>query len=234
MPSSENGLARQIAKLFKELVERELISIERTTDRRKRELRRKIEARETELEDDGGLEALFERYKADLSETERPESRVQERRLYTNWEGRLRWELGRWRMKLTELEDRSSDPQSTLTSARKRVMRVLLRETLVAVDPGINHGPDSGEDAFDSLEDCLIPVIRHMKEGKSHSEALRLVAEKLGIRKTTVASRCTGGLDLTTEQFVTNVSNGRIVQIVKKKYPRQIELICRKLAPLYR
>lgn len=234
MPSSENGRERQIAQLFKELVERELISIERTVDRRKRKLRRKIEARESELKDDNGLESLFDQYKADLSETERPESRVQERRLYYNWEGRLRTELGRWRMELADLEDRSSDPQATLTSVRKKVMRLLLRETLVGVGPDDNHEPESREDVYDSLEDCLCPVIRHMKNGKSHSEAFRMVAEKLGIRRTTVAAQCTGGLDLTTEQFVKHVANGGIVQVVKKKHPDRIELICRKLAPLYR
>ncbi len=234
MPSSENGFARQIARLFKELVERELISIERTIKGRKRELRRKIEARETELKDDGGLESLFDQYKAGLSETERPESRVQERRMYYSWEGGLRSELGRWRMELAELENRSSDPQATLTSARKKVMRLLLRETLVAAGPEGNHEPESGEDVYDSLEDCLIPVIRHMKKGKSHSVAFRMVAETLGIRKTTVVSRCTGDLDLTTEQFVRHVTNGGIVQVVKERYPDQIELICRELAPLYR
>ena len=234
MPSSENGLARQIARLFEELVERELISIERTIKRQKLELRRKIEARESELKDDSGLESRFDQYKAGLSETERPESRVQERRLYYNWEGRLRSELGRWRMELAELENRSSDPQATLTSARKKVMRLLLRETLMVVRPENNHEPESREDVYDSLEDCLIPVIRHMKKGKSHSVAFRMVAETLGIRKTTVISRCTGGLDMTTEQFVKHVANGGIVQVVKEKYPDQIELICRRLAPLYR
>ena len=100
--------------------------------------------------------------------------------------------------------------------------------------PENNHQPESTEDVYDSLEACLIPVIRHMKNGKSHSEAFRLVAEKLGIRKTTVASRCTGGLDLTKEQFVEHVTNGGIVQVVKERYPDQIDLIRRKLAPLYR
>lgn len=234
MPSSENGLARQIARLFKELVERELISVERTIEGRKRNLRRKIEARESELKDDGGLETRFDQYKAGLSETERPESRVQERRLYYNWEGRLRSELGRWRIELAELKSRSSDSQATLTNARRKVMRLLLRETLTVAAPEDNHEPESGADAYDSLEDCLIPVIRHMKKGKSHSEAFRMVAEELGIRETTVAARCTGCLDLTTEQFVEHVANGGIVRVAKKKHPDQTELICRELAPLYR
>lgn len=233
MRSSGNGLARQITKLFKELVERELRSVQRAIETQRRELHEKINARETELRDDGGLDARFEKYKAGLLKTDRPESRVQERRLYYNWEGRLRSELGSWRMELAELEDRISDTQAVLTSARRKVMRQLLRETLVVVNPGDNNRLSSQDEVCDTLEDCVIPVIRQMRKGNSHSEAFRVVAEKLGIRKTAVASRCTRGLDLTTEQFVKHVSDGRIVQVVKKKFPEQMRLIRRELAPLY-
>lgn len=233
MRSSGNGHAHQIAKLYKELVERELKGIRRAIETQMRELHEKINARETELRDDGGLDALFEKYKAGLTKTERPESRVQERRLYYNWEGRLRSELGSWRMELAELEDRIGDPQAILTSARRKVMRLLLRETLVVVDPGYNNIPTSQDEVCDTLEVCVIPVIRQMRKGKSHSEAFRVVAEKLGIRKTAVASRCTRGLDLTTEQFVKHVSDGRIVQVVKKIFPEQMQLIRRELASLY-
>ena len=233
MRSSGNGLAHQIAKLFRELLERELQTAKRTTEAQKRELLEKIIARETELKDDGGLDALFEKYKAGLSETERPESRVQERRLYYNWEGRLRSELGSWRMGLAELETRNNDADAILTSARNKVMRLLLRETLVEVNPGCHNGPKPDAKDAGNLEECLIPVIQHMRKGKSHSEAVRVVAEKLGVRKTTVAYQCTNGLGLTTEQFVEHVASGRIVQEVKKKYPEQIKLISRELGPLY-
>ena len=233
MRSSGNGLAHQIAKLFRELLERELQTAKRTTEAQKRELLEKIIARETELKDDGGLDALFEKYKASLSVTERPESRVQERRLYYNWEGRLRSELGSWRMGLAELETRNNDADAILTSARNKVMRLLLRETLVEVNPGCHNGPKPNAKDAGNLEECLIPVIQHMIKGKSHSEAVRVVAEKLGVRKTTVAYQCTNGLGLTTEQFVEHVASGRIVQAVEKKYPEQIKLIGRELGPLY-
>ena len=233
MRSSGNGLAHQIAKLFRELLERELQTAKRTTEAQKRELLEKIIARETELKDDGGLDALFEKYKAGLSVTERPESRVQERRLYYNWEGRLRSELGSWRMALAELETRNNDADAILTSARNKVMRLLLRETLVEVNPGCHNGPKPDAKDAGNLEACLIPVIQHMRKGKRHSEAVRVVAEKLGVRKTTVAYQCTNGLGLTTEQFVEHVASGRIVQAVEKKYPEQIKLISRELGPLY-
>ncbi len=232
MRFSENGLAHQIAKLFNELLERELRSVKRATEARKRELLAKIEARETELKDDGGLDALFEEYKAAMSETERPESRVQERRLYYNWEGMLRSELGAWRMELAKLENQANDDQAILTSARNKVMRLLLRETLI-VGPPCNNGPKTYARGYDNLEDCLIPVLQQMKKGKSHLEAFQMVAEKLGVRRTAVAYRCTRGLNLTTRQFIENARSGRIIQIAKDKYPQQTELINRELAPLY-
>ncbi len=233
MGSSGNGLSRQIARLFRELLERELKRVKRAAEARKRELLTKIEARETELKDDGGLDNLFEKYKAALLEGERPESRVQERRLYYNWESRLRSELGNWRMELAKLETRDNDDHAAMTNARNKVMRLLLRETLVVVNPGCDNGRKPRAKGSDNLEECVIPVIRQMRKGESHSEAFRLVSEKLGVRKSTVASRCTRGLDLTTGQFVEYVSNGRIVQIVRQRYPEQSELISRELAPLY-
>lgn len=233
MPSSGNGLAQQIAELFQELLERELQRVKRAVEVRRIELLEKIGTRETELNDDDRLDALFDRYKASLSETERPASRVQERRLYYNWEGRLRSELGTWRVALDELEKRSNDDNAVLTNARSKVMRLLLRETLLVVNRGCINGPRSDKGEYEHLEDCLIPVIREMKKGKTHTEAFRIVAERLGARRTTVASICTRGLDLTTEQFVDHVLSGRIVQVVKKKYPEKTELIGRELASLY-
>ena len=220
MKCSDNGTAHQIARLFNKLIKQELRAIERSIESRMRELNERIEAREAELKDDGGLDTRFEEYKDGLSKTKRPASRVQERRLFYNWEARLRSELGSWRMELAALERHADDPHAMLTNARRKAMRLLLRETLVAVNPGPNNVPKSDREAYDALEDCLIPVIQLMKRGKSHPEAFRTVAEKLGIRRTTVAAGCTRGLGLSTEQFVNHVSNGRIVQIVKKKYPR--------------
>lgn len=233
MPSSGNGPAQRIAELFQELLERELQSAKRAVEARRDELLEKIGTRETELDDDARLETLFEQYKAGLTEPDRPASPVQERRLYTSWEGRLRSELGTWRVELDELEKRSNDDNTVLTNARSKVMRLLLRETLVVVNRGCINGRRSDKRKYDKLEDCLIPVIQEMKTGKTHTEAFRSVAERLGARRTTVASVCTRGLNLTTGQFVDHVMSGRIVQVVKKKYPDQIELIGRKLASLY-
>ncbi len=233
MPSSGNGLTQRMAELFQELLERELQSVRRAVEARRMELLENIGTRETELNDDDQLEALFEQYKAGLAESDRPANRVQERRLYTHWEGRLRSELGAWRVGLEELEKRSTDDNTVLTNARSKAMRLLLRETLVAVNRGCINGQKSDKREYDNLADCLIPIVQEMKRGKTHTEAFRTVAEKLGARRTTVASVCTRGLGLTTGQFVDHVTSGRIVQVVKKKYPEQMELICRKLASLY-
>ncbi len=78
---------------------------------------------------------------------------------------------------------------------------------------------------FDIVQDYLIPVIRLMGEGKSHIETFHVVAEKLGVTYQTVGDRCTRAIGLNTQQFVEHVQSGRIIQIIKNKYPQRIELI---------
>ena len=59
------------------------------------------------------------------------------------------------------------------------------------------------------------------------------MAEKLGVDYTTAAALCTRMIGLTTQEFIEHVGSGRIVQIIKNKYPQRIELINRELGPLY-
>ena len=75
------------------------------------------------------------------------------------------------------------------------------------------------------VRDYLIPIIQLIRTGKSHSETFRSVAEKLGVTYQTVNSQCTRTLKLNTQEFIEHVRSGRIIQIMKNKYPQQIELI---------
>ena len=87
-PELNDELANRLAGLFKELLEQERRSVTGASGDRQLELLEKIKQRETELNDDEGLETLFERHIADLSETERPENWVQKSRMLVDWEGR--------------------------------------------------------------------------------------------------------------------------------------------------
>ena len=96
------------------------------------------------------------------------------------------------------------------------------------------------EKKYELVEDYLIPVVRLMKvEGKTHTEAFQLVDKNLGVPRGCASSQCTRTLrffpqeEFRTQEFVEAVSNGEIVQRVKKKRPQQIELIERELEPLY-
>ena len=105
---------------------------------------------------------------------------------------------------------------------------------------GNNDPPSSSRERSKQLECSIIPVIKLMKgDGKKHSEAFQLVAERRGINSQAVYSACTRVLQFSpqeqfhTQEFVEAVSNGAIIQRLKKKYPQQIELIDRELEPLY-
>ena len=263
-PELNGELANRLAGLLKELLEQERRSVTGTSDDRQRELLEKIERRETELNDEEGLETLFGRHIATLPETERPKNRVQESRMLVDWEGGLRSELTGWEYELDELENRPIDKQLIFNSAKNKAMSLLQREARAAdllPEPlELSDDGDKGKGAekkgrtrmrgvrikkkyekeYELVKDYLIPVVQLMKvEGKTHTEAFQLVDKNLGVPRGCASSQCTRTLrffpkeNFRTQEFVEAVSNGEIIQRVKKKRPQQIELIERELEPLY-
>ena len=259
-PELNGELANRLAGLFKELLEQERRSVTGASDDRQLELLAKIEQREAELKDDEELDALFESHIAALPETEQPKTRVQERRMFGDWESGLKSELTGWQDELDELENRPIDKRLIFNSVENKAMSLLQREARGADllpeplassdDERKGKGPlkkgnndhrsldrgRRGRKGNDGLKDYLIPVIKYMKgENKKHTEAFELVQDDLGLQKRSgsVASVCTRGQGLSTQEFVGHVESGRIIQIMKEKYPQQIELIERELEPLY-
>ena len=250
-PEVNGELANRLAGLLKELLEQERRSVTGASGDRQLELLEKIKRRETELTDEEGLETLFERHIADLSETERPENWVQKSRMFGDWEDRFRSELTGWKDELDELKNRPIDKQLIFNSAKNKAMSLLQREARAAdlLPEPLESKDDEGKTKkgggkkefekvkkkYDIVKDYLIPVIKLMKEkGKKHTEAFQLVADNLDKTRGTVSSACTkNGLDLSTEKFVEAVSSGEIIQIIKQKRPKQIELVERELEPLY-
>ena len=263
-PELNGGLSNRLAGLFKELLEQERRSVTGASDDRQRELLGKIERREMELNDDEELDALFERHKAALPETEQPKTRVQERRMFGDWEGGLKSELTDWRNELDELKNRPIDKPLIFNSAQNKAMSLLQREARAAdllpkppelpSDAGKGKGAEKEdrtktrstrgtkmyEKKYELVKDYLIPVVRLMKvEDKTHTEAFQLVDKNLGVPRGCASSQCTRTLrffpeeGFRTQEFVEAVSNGEIIQRVKKKRPKQIELIERELEPLY-
>ena len=241
-PELNDELANRLAGLFKELLEQEQRSVTGASGDRQLELLEKIKQRETELNDDEGLETLFERHIADLSETERPENWVQKSRMLVDWEGRLKSELADWKDELDELENQPIDKQLIFNSAKNKAMSLLQREARAAglLPEPLESSEDEdkgkgekkkggGKKGFEQAKE----VIQLMKEGKSHTEAFRSVAKKLRVHQHTVQAKCTRVLEIDTQKFREYVESGRIIQIMKEKYPQQIELIERELEPLY-
>ena len=109
----------------------------------------------------------------------------------------------------------------------------LLSEPLESLDDeGKGKGErkkGGGKKAFEQAKEA----IQLMKEGKHYGDAFRLVAEKWSVTRHAVQWKCTGVLGLDTQEFREHVKSGRIIQIMKEKYPQQIKLIERELEPLY-
>jgi len=82
-----------------------------------------------------------------------------------------------------------------------------------------------GSKGYSNLEDYLIPVIKLMWSGLDHHEAFRKIANKLDVRINTVSSQCTRALDLTTAEFVSQVSSRAIVTLLDRKYPDKYQII---------
>ena len=118
----DDELASRLSALFKELLEAERQSIAGASDARRNELRRWISQRQSALNDDDELESLFGEYIGALPD---PPNRVQERRIFGEWEGNLRSELVRWQDELNELENRPVDKRAIFTSSRDKAMHLL-------------------------------------------------------------------------------------------------------------
>ena len=119
-----DDLANRMSALLAELLESERQSIAGADDVRREELRGLIEDREAVLSDDNELDKLFSQHIATLPYSP---SRVQERRIFGEWEDNLNAELLVWRADLLLLEDQSVDKQGIYDSARSKMIYLLRR-----------------------------------------------------------------------------------------------------------
>lgn len=86
-------------------------------------------------------------------------------------------------------------------------------------------GPKGNE----KCRDYLIPVIKLMKNGVSHTEAFKIIAKRLNVTSNTVSSQCTRGLNISTNEFVELVKSNKIKLFIKDKFPEKALLIEQEL-----
>lgn len=113
---------------LKNLLEEERRRIVSSAEERKGELRYLVNTRKAELADDDELDRLFENHLDGLQAEERPETRPQERRLFTEWESGLKQELTEWSQELAVLESQAVDIQLVFHTARERLLRLFEAE----------------------------------------------------------------------------------------------------------
>ena len=95
-------LANRMSALFRELLELERQSVAGADDTRRNELRQLIDRRQSALNDEDELDSLFNEYVSSLPESP---SRVQERRIFGDWENDRKLELALWQLELDGLEN---------------------------------------------------------------------------------------------------------------------------------
>ena len=117
-------LTSRLFELLKELLESERQSVAGSDGARRNELARLIEERQAALADDNELDNLFEQHLAKVPS--RP-TRVQERRIFHEWEDELKGELSAWQVELGSIEDKSIDKQTIYSSAGYKAAYLLRR-----------------------------------------------------------------------------------------------------------
>ncbi len=79
------------------------------------------------------------------------------------------------------------------------------------------------------LPDYVIPVIRLIKNGMSHTDAFKQRAKELNVTPPTVSSQCTRSLNISTKEFVGLVESNRIKSFLKERFPDKASLIEQEL-----
>jgi hypothetical protein len=138
---------------------------------------------------------------------------------------------------LSQTYDDLDDLYNTLKAMTKRLEENLkskpdgkpLNENL-----GVNHKPrKKGRRGNENLEDYLLPVIKLIKDGNDYISAFHQLAEKLDVTYQTVNAQCTRQLGIKTDEFVRDVRDGKIIDLLKRKFPEQSEMIEETLREYY-
>ena len=123
----DDELPPQRDPFLKNFLEEERRRVVSDAEERKEELRFFVGVPKSEL-DDEELERLFQNHLDTLPAAERPSTKLQERRLFIEWEDGLRQELDGWARELTALESQPVNGQRVFINARDRLMRLFESE----------------------------------------------------------------------------------------------------------
>ena len=171
MLANDDELSPHRDPFLKNFLEEERRRIGGSAEDRKEELRFLIGVRESELADDNELYKLFENHLTALPTAERPQTRLQESRLLSEWEGGFKQELAGWRKELATLESQSIDGQLIFNNARDRLMRLFEAEARYAgllprkqIRKMPLQGPDEEDSSLASLDSNPWMTFGQLKE----------------------------------------------------------------------
>ncbi len=151
---NDDDLAKRLSALFQELLAEERQSVVGPDDARRGQLRQMIDTRASVLSDDGELDELFGKYVASLPEAERPENRVQEHRMFADWQDNLQSELDGWKDELDSLEQEPIDSARIFNSAKNKAL-YLLHRVAIASNLRVFPGEMSGRKQADLVAEWV-------------------------------------------------------------------------------
>ena len=114
-------------RLLKGILEEERLKVVGADEQRQHELRKAIEEHEAHLVDDAQLSILFEEFTSNLPANQRPQSKPQEHRMFSEWENGLRRETNEWKNELARLDNQPIDKSLVFNRAIERVVALLRR-----------------------------------------------------------------------------------------------------------
>ena len=95
---------------------------------------------------------------------------------------------------------------------------------------GTNTKRPLGRKGHEKFRDYLIPVIKLMKSGVTHTEAFKQRVKELGdVTYQTVSAQCTKSNGISTDKFVELVESNKIKSFLKERFPEKASLIEQEL-----
>ena len=141
---TDERLAIEIGVLLHEERTRILAENQSEQDR----LREFVDREDGDLQDDDVLDRQFDDFLRRLPTDRRPGNRVQERRMFVEWEGERRKSLAAKRTELARLKSQTTDTSPVFAHVQDRLMRILRREAEVAGLPTEDATTDQSQGQY--------------------------------------------------------------------------------------
>ena len=117
--------------------------------------------------------------------------------------------------KRAEVVDLRQEKEQKIENLKKKYF-VYFSQSKPTADTGTKR--PRGRKGYKQLPDYVIPVIKLIKNGMSHTDVFKQRAKELKVTPATVGSECTRSLNISTEEFVGLVKSNKIKSFLKERF----------------